>query len=379
MINTIETGLRTREVNFNGDTLLAAQDNEGKIWAGVKWMCQGIGFDEDHIKYERKRIQTDLVLQQGGQNFTLPTNSGKQDVLCLYIDFIPLWLAKISITPTMKRTNPKLVEKLIAYQLKAKDVLAKAFLPEQYQNNNELSIEQINSQLQNIENRFDSIQQSFDLFQTNIITHIDTRLNTMGNAFTYIQKLLEQNSEPLFVVDADWKSKMFKRVDELLLQNPDKYKNSKAILKSIYDKMNSVYGIVWDQESRDFRIEHNIVGRPQTMELISDKEQLKSLFECILNDMFDNKISKVISEKAMLSVRDIIAPLIQKYNDKSKGGTVTYRKVYKNMDVNWYRKEKAYIKCHRANNPPQRIKLIEQDFKLMNRFKKTVKGMMTES
>lgn len=142
--------------------------------------------------------------------------------------------------------------------------------------------------------------------------------------------------------------------------------------------MNSVYGIVWDQESRDFRTEHNIAGRPQTMELINDKEQLKSLFECILNDMFDDKIQKAIPEKIVPSVRDIIAPLIQKYNDKSKGGTVTFRKVYKNMDVNWYRKEKAYIKCHRANNPPQRIKLIEQDFKLMNRFKKTVNGMMAE-
>lgn len=45
------------------------------------------------------------------------------------IRFYSLWLAKISITPSMKENNPVLVEKLVEYQLKAKDVLAAAFLP----------------------------------------------------------------------------------------------------------------------------------------------------------------------------------------------------------------------------------------------------------
>ena len=49
-------------------------------------------------------------------------------VLCLDLDYVPLWLAKIAITPTMQRENPVLVNKLIDYQLKAKDVLAAAFL-----------------------------------------------------------------------------------------------------------------------------------------------------------------------------------------------------------------------------------------------------------
>ena len=38
-------------------------------------------------------------------------------------------VCKISITPTMRENNPELVEKLVNYQLKAKDVLAAAFLP----------------------------------------------------------------------------------------------------------------------------------------------------------------------------------------------------------------------------------------------------------
>lgn len=124
--------LIVKEVNFLGDNILATQDEQGNIWAGVKWLCNGIGLSEDQMKNERKRIQSDLVLNKGQRNFVLLTNGGKQEALCLMIDYIPLWLAKVGITPKMKEDTPQVVEKLINYQLKVKDILAQAFLP-QYQ------------------------------------------------------------------------------------------------------------------------------------------------------------------------------------------------------------------------------------------------------
>ena len=69
-----------------------------------------------------------MVLSKGVSNLTPPTNGGLQEILCLNIDFMPLWLAKISITPSMKENNPELVDKLVKYQLKAKDILAEAFI-----------------------------------------------------------------------------------------------------------------------------------------------------------------------------------------------------------------------------------------------------------
>lgn len=121
--------LVVKEVNFMGDTLMAAKDRDGNIWAGVKWFCEGLGLSENQIRRERKRVQGDMVLSKGVRNLTLPTNSGAQDVLCLRNDFIPLWLAKITITENMKTEHPDLADKLMEYQLKAKDVLAEAFLP----------------------------------------------------------------------------------------------------------------------------------------------------------------------------------------------------------------------------------------------------------
>ncbi|MED1303189.1 hypothetical protein BK704_19345 [[Bacillus thuringiensis] serovar konkukian] len=124
-------------VNFNGAEIMAVKAHDEKIYVGVKWVCQGIGLSDDQMRNERKKIQSDLVLKSGGSKLTLPTNSGIQEVLCIELNYLPLWLAKISITPNMRLNQPELTQNLITYQLKVKDVLADAFLkkeakPKQY-------------------------------------------------------------------------------------------------------------------------------------------------------------------------------------------------------------------------------------------------------
>lgn len=126
--------LVVKNVNLFGDSIVAAKDKDGQVWAGVRWMCEGLGLTRGQMQAERVKIQEDAVLREGERNFVLPTRGGKQEVLCLRHDFIPLWIAKITVTPSMKENNPELVDKLVQYQLKAKDVLAEAFLPkEDYQ------------------------------------------------------------------------------------------------------------------------------------------------------------------------------------------------------------------------------------------------------
>lgn len=116
-----------------GTELMAARDNDGQIWAGVRWMCDGIGFSEGQRKRQIANIQEDTVLSKGGSNLILPTKGGTQRTLCLKLDYVPLWLAKIAITPRMERETPELAARLEQYQLKAKDVLAAAFLPQSRQ------------------------------------------------------------------------------------------------------------------------------------------------------------------------------------------------------------------------------------------------------
>lgn len=123
--------LEIKKVPFLGTELMAARDADGQIWAGVRWMCEGIGLSEGQRKRQMSNIVIDPVLAKGGSNLVLPTNGGPQNTMCLKLDFVPLWLAKISITPAMEHETPELAARLMQYQLKAKDVLAEAFLPKQ--------------------------------------------------------------------------------------------------------------------------------------------------------------------------------------------------------------------------------------------------------
>ena len=125
--------LEVKKVPFMGTELMAARDNDGQIWAGIRWMCDGIGFSEGQRKRQIANIQEDTVLSKGGSNLILPTKGGTQRTLCLKLDYVPLWLAKIAITPRMERETPELAARLEQYQLKAKDVLAAAFLPQSRQ------------------------------------------------------------------------------------------------------------------------------------------------------------------------------------------------------------------------------------------------------
>lgn len=151
--------LIAKEVEFNGDILKAAQDPDGNIWVGARWVCEAIGLDDNRIKYERRKMQTDSVISKGVQNFTLLTNGGNQNVMCLQLDYLPLWLAKISITPTMRKEMPGIAEKLVAYQLKAKDVLAAAFLEKKVNNPNviQLQLPDFNDKIEVLERKVDKI------------------------------------------------------------------------------------------------------------------------------------------------------------------------------------------------------------------------------
>lgn len=121
--------LEIKKVPFMGTELMAARDNDGMIWAGVSYICRGIGLSEDQKRYQTRFIQSDEVLKEGCVKFDTGVFDPNNPTIALKLDFVPLWLAKISITPTMKEEHPELAKALKEYQLKAKDVLAAAFLP----------------------------------------------------------------------------------------------------------------------------------------------------------------------------------------------------------------------------------------------------------
>lgn len=112
-----------------GADLLAAKDEKtGKVYVGVSYICSGIGLSESQKDTQVQKIQSDIVLQSGAKKLPLKFQGQVREVQCIDNEFIPLWLAKITITPTMQREHPEVADKLLQYQLKAQKVLADAFI-----------------------------------------------------------------------------------------------------------------------------------------------------------------------------------------------------------------------------------------------------------
>jgi len=128
--------LEIKKVPFMGTELMAARDANGQIWAGVSYICNGIGLTKHQKDRQVATVQTDEGLQEGCLKFEVGGFDPNNETVVLKLDFVPLWLAKINITPAMKAEHPEVAETLKQYQLKAKDVLAAAFLPNHVSTNN---------------------------------------------------------------------------------------------------------------------------------------------------------------------------------------------------------------------------------------------------
>ena len=375
-------GLIIKDVEFNESTLRAAQDAAGKIWVGIRWMCQGIGFNEGKVKTERKKIQDDLVLSQGKKFLPLGNDNANSEVLCLDLDYIPLWLAKITITPTMQKENPDLVQKLITYQLKAKDILAEAFLPKK-----EMIVpvqpNTIQLQLPNLPDysgKFQELNEKIDKLYSDMGKLANILLSTKSEnkiAFDIPESI--NHGKFLEVLEhsavTEWKKKIYSMIDRLI--NVGKCKERSECLQYIYKYMNKNYGIVWDQEVKEYTIQNG--KKPSTIDLTYNNETYRSIFESILVDLVENNAPQ---DKEMICMTDkIIAPLIEKYNDNSNAGCATYRLVYARMDkikpICWSNREARYINRHEKKTATKK-NIINDSKSLMKIFRAAVKQMMEE-
>lgn len=375
-----------KDVDFNGSTLRAAQI-DGNIWVGITWVCQGIGLNEDRTKYERKKIQKDLVLIQGVKFYPLGNGNSDSQVLCLMLDYLPLWLAKISITPKMKNENPKVIENLIAYQLKAKDVLADAFLSDKkeivptIQNNmlqiplpaakdyteefNELhkkisELESMNEKLYNGMSNMGKLL--FDMYQRE-----NVKVENIGYRPT-TEKYIGVPG------DSEWKQDVYEKAGNIVRSTS--FKKTASVLKHIYDYMRQNYGICWEQEVKDYKEINKYIEHPKTIDIVYEKEDLRSIFMAVLIDM-ESKCKKEEESKIAWSDQQIL-PLVEKYNDNSNAAMHTYRKVYTRMEENgkisWKNLTTRYI--NEFGGKPTKKDLINTRKSLKVKFLKAVKELM---
>lgn len=115
--------LQVREIQFNGKRITTVLIKE-KVYVSIKSVCDNLGMNENQFKNQRDKINSDDFLKVGRKFSPLNTGYGIKETMLLKLDYLPIWLAKINPS----RFSDELKEKLMLYQLKAKDVLADEFL-----------------------------------------------------------------------------------------------------------------------------------------------------------------------------------------------------------------------------------------------------------
>lgn len=160
-----------KNVNVLGDSILAAKDNGGDIWVGINAFCQGLDMNKKQRDWQVKKVQGDKTLSKGCREFSAGVFDPSNSVYALRLDFVPLWLAKISITSNMEDEHPELAKKLLNYQLKAKDILANAFIEKKHPENSGTLQQQIQLIAQGtteLYQKVDTLSERMDKFELDL-------------------------------------------------------------------------------------------------------------------------------------------------------------------------------------------------------------------
>lgn len=114
-------------IPFNEKTLLGVRTEDGKVWLAVRKASIDIGLSDGQADNEVKKVKASLLFENEWTELSVKYDGQVRTTLVLSEKFVPMWLAQIRLTPTMKKKSPKAVDTLLTYQLEAADVLHKAF------------------------------------------------------------------------------------------------------------------------------------------------------------------------------------------------------------------------------------------------------------
>lgn len=165
--------LIVKNVDVLGDSIMAAKDEDGNIWAGINFFCRGLGMSKRQRDFQVEKVKADKMLSRGCTLLRAGVLDTANEVYALRLDFIPIWLSKITITKKMEKEHPELADKLLEYQLRAKDILADAFMPKQPkvpQSPLELlelhyeAIKQVDGKVNEIRTEFEKFKQEIPIF-----------------------------------------------------------------------------------------------------------------------------------------------------------------------------------------------------------------------
>ncbi len=267
MIN--DTTLQVTNFNFYGDELIALKDNAtGEIYTSINHVLRNIGFTERQIRHNRDKWIQDIVVSKGVQNFVIPTNKGNQDTYCISNHKLPLALAKITITPKMKKTQSELVSKLELYQDKCADVLASVFID--HKTTDQITIQPI----------LDTLN-TFTKTINDTLLSLNERMSKLEESQERVKKSLPKKRFSY------WNSKMFPKY-QLLMDHFGIPEGHNGILyKELYKEFHNIYSDIEINQIVDDYCYDNGLESCFTLEAIEHDKTVRKLFESMVDGLLD--------------------------------------------------------------------------------------------
>lgn len=267
MIN--DTTLQVTNFNFYGDELIALKDNAtGEIYTSINHVLRNIGFTERQIRHNRDKWIQDIVVSKGVQNFVIPTNKGNQDTYCISNQKLPLALAKITITPKMKKTQSELVSKLELYQDKCADVLASVFID--HKTTDQITIQPI----------LDTLN-TFTKTINDTLLSLNERMSKLEESQERVKKSLPKKRFSY------WNSKMFPKY-QLLMDHFGIPEGHNGILyKELYKEFHNIYPDIEINQIVDDYCYDNGLESCFTLEAIEHDKTVRKLFESMVDGLLD--------------------------------------------------------------------------------------------
>lgn len=265
-----QTALQVTDFDFYGDNLIALKDNAtGEIYTAISHILRGIGFNPKQVEHQQNKILKDELLKShtlkfSGVDLNMPSVN---EIWCISQRKLPIALAKINITPKMKKEQPELSEKLLTYQDKCADVLASVFIDHK-------TVSDIN--MQPITEALTSI--------TNTLTTLALTMTSMQQEINVIKDSQEDKPKLPKKKWSYWSTKMFPKYQ---LLTDYFHITHKELYKNLYRELQNTYpDIDLNQEIDDYCYENNL-ELAYTLDVIEHNLTLRKLFESIVDNLLE--------------------------------------------------------------------------------------------
>jgi len=114
---------RTVRLDDEGTDIVAVRVEDGSIYVPIRPLCAALGLDASG---QIQRIHRREALAEMVRTIAVPTAGGTQDLACLHVEGVPLWLSGIDTS----RIKEGLRQKFVHFQRWARTRIAEAFLTE---------------------------------------------------------------------------------------------------------------------------------------------------------------------------------------------------------------------------------------------------------